>query len=250
LGFATKETAYRSRVCFGDFEAEGQPKEMPPVRVVLQNPKPSFFPAYTVDGRHYNEGFALRGRKRYWLKKATPVASEKANVDSTLKPLAEGTVFKGVIRFKNLHEDELGLLLWCLQLEKGCFQSVGMGKPYGYGRMALTITDLYTMDMKQLYDDGLFCNGGYKRENPSAYIACYDAYAVEKLPIINQESKPSVRNRSAVKDFFFMCRTLRDPATVGYMTLSEHSNCWVLPSVADIRTQKHGQTPTEKKQWR
>ena len=42
--------------------------------------------------------------------------------------MKKGTTFSGTIRFKNLKEDELGLLLWSLLLNDGCYQSIGMGK--------------------------------------------------------------------------------------------------------------------------
>lgn len=96
-----------------------------------------------VKGEHYSTtddknseqpGFQLRGYKLYWLKEAGAASTDKEKAASKLRPLPAGTVFSGVIRYRNLRPDELGLLLWALRLENGCFQSVGMGKPYGYGR--------------------------------------------------------------------------------------------------------------------
>lgn len=71
LGFARGQVAYRSRVSFGDFHLEGKVRELPPIRTVLSEPKPSYYPAYVVDGQHYNkDNFCLRGYKQYWLKEA------------------------------------------------------------------------------------------------------------------------------------------------------------------------------------
>jgi len=147
LGYACKESSFRSRLSFGNFPAQGEPKELAPIRTILGNPKTSYYPGYVVDGKHYNdENFRLRGYKHYWLKEVQKAPADKENVASTLRPLPAGTKFSGVIRFKNLRPEELGLLLWALRLEEGCCQTVGMGKPYGYGRMKLTIDELREYD--------------------------------------------------------------------------------------------------------
>ena len=134
LGYTNGMEAFRSRVSFGDFEALGAPTEMEQVDLILGEPKPSFYPGYVVGGRDYSStnNFELRGYKQYWLKEAGAPIPEKTNVASHMRPLPPKTEFQGVIRYKNLNEDELGLLLWALRLEDCCYQSVGMGKPYGY----------------------------------------------------------------------------------------------------------------------
>lgn len=54
LGYAEKERSRRSRVSFGDFPAQGEPKEQPLVKVILAAPKISYYPGYIKDGKHYN----------------------------------------------------------------------------------------------------------------------------------------------------------------------------------------------------
>jgi len=239
LGFAGETESYRSRVSFEDFEAVGDPRESGEIDVILGDPKPSFYPGYTVDGKHYNGEFALRGHKRYWLKDAAPEMPKKQNVAAKLRPLSAGTQFHGVIRYKNLHEDELGLLLWCLRLEEGCCQSIGMGKPYGFGRMELQITELVEFDMDALYGADTLCpdiRGGGAAER---YIDLYDAYAAEKLRVKKPKKKPSLRSLREVEDFFYLCKTIRKPEETAYMTLEEYkeSNRWggILPAVEEIR---------------
>lgn len=102
--------------------------------MILGEPKPSYYPGYVVGGKHYNhEDFRLRGYKQYWLKEVEATDDNgKPRAATTIRPLPRGTKFSGTIRYKNLTEAELGLLLWCLRLEKGCYQSVGMAKPYGF----------------------------------------------------------------------------------------------------------------------
>lgn len=257
LGFARQDGSYRSRVFFGDLAAQGSPTEMEPVCRVLGEPKPSWFAGYTKEGKHYNTensnaedsqntaGFALRGQKRYWLREqpVRPAASadRKENVESKLRPLPQGTVFRGVIRYKNLRPHELGLLLWSLRLEQGCFQSVGMGKPYGYGRMSLQIDRLLEYDLNTLYTA---LDAAPQPAGPDAveeYIRCYDAFAVQKLAIEAKKPKetPSIRERTEIKDLFFISSKVwpvSPDAPVNYMQLTDYQNLEdLLPEVKEFR---------------
>ena len=162
----------------------------------------------------------------------------KENVGSTLRPLPAGTVFRGVIRYKNLHPDELGLLLWALRLEDECYQSIGMGKPYGFGRMKLTIDRLLEYDVAALYSRDNLCKipVSEKQDSVDDYIKKYDRYACEQLHIRKPKKTPSVRSESVIKDFFYMRSTIRKPEETGYMELSEYKNTKdTLPSVQQLR---------------
>lgn len=242
LGFAGKEYSYRSRVSFGDFSVEGDPSEKPAIQTILGQPKPSWYAGYVEGGRHYNENeFYLRGFKLYWLKNAwaPPVAEGKEKVGSTLRPLPEGTVFRGVIRYKNLHPDELGLLLWALRLEEGCFQSIGMGKPYGFGRMKLRIDRLVEYDVSALYAPDSLCRLPVSGDQDSIerYIRGYDSFVCEALHIKKPSKKaPSAGSEDAIKDFFYMRSAVRARDEVSYMELPEYKNLTdELPTVRQIR---------------
>ena len=153
LGYATKKGSYRSRVSVGPLYAQSAPDPVAKgIPVVLAEPKPTFFAGYVQpkpngdpeeppQAQHYNKkGFRLRGIKQYWLKPAErPEKTGKDTVSTTLRPLPAGTVFSGTLRYRNLHPDELGLLLWCLRLDPGCRQNLGLGKPYGYGRVRIEL---------------------------------------------------------------------------------------------------------------
>ena len=58
---------------------------------------------------------------------------------SHLYPLDAGVRFNGKIRFYNVTEEELGMLLWGLLLEENSQQNIGKGKPYGYGRISVEL---------------------------------------------------------------------------------------------------------------
>lgn len=248
LGYTMEKGSLRSRVSFGDFPAHGSPKEQPLVTTILGNPKISYYPGYVVKGEHYSTtddknseqpGFQLRGYKLYWLKEAGAASTDKEKAASKLRPLPAGTVFSGVIRYRNLRPDELGLLLWALRLENGCFQSVGMGKPYGYGRMELTIDCLREFDLPAMYTlDGL-CRQAESSppEAVQKYIDTYDALAAKALYIKKPKKKPSVKTQDEIQDFFYLHSTVwKSSESVGYMDLQEYrNNRNPLPGTADFR---------------
>ena len=186
MGFAAKERSYRSRVSFGDLELCGEAVSDKEVSPPLMEPKPSFCAGYLLDGKDYtDDDFQLRGYKQYWLKDSLSLALRaKANVKSILRPLESGSRFSGVVRFRNLAEDELGLLLWSIRLDDGCFQNIGKGKPYGYGRIAVSIDRLVEYDFASRYTyDGLTGKPQQTAaEKISGYIEAYNRYAVGRLP--------------------------------------------------------------------
>ncbi|MBR1496558.1 MAG: TIGR03986 family CRISPR-associated RAMP protein [Oscillospiraceae bacterium] len=249
LGFAEKNRSYRSRVSVGDLPAEPGAKEMGSVSMILGNPKPGYYPGYVREGKDYTEDdFLLRGYKQYWLKEPqkTEVAAGKERVGTALRPLAPGARFRGVVRFRNLRAEELGLLLWCLRLEPGCFQTLGMGKPYGYGRMRAEITALRILDPAKLYGPDLGASP-WRDETPEigAYIDAYDLGAAQALYWKKPKKRPSLKTRPELEDFFFMKRSLRPAAEAGYMELKEYQNVRApLPATEDFRTRDAEQRQT------
>lgn len=243
LGFARGAESYRSRVSFGDFRLEGAAKKLPSIKTVLSEPKPSYYPGYVEEGKHYNEeDFRLRGYKQYWLKDAAASAlpEGKEKVGSTLCPLSKGSVFRGIIRYKNLTEDELGLLLWALRLDEGCFQTIGMGKSYGLGRMRVTISSLRELEPKSLYTPQGLC--GTSREAGAdaveQYIRAYDAYAAEMLHVKKPKKHPSLRSLNEIQDFFFLKQQVRPAEAVSYMGLTEYKKMRSpLETTQDVREQ-------------
>ena len=238
LGYVSKNSgSYRSRVSFGDFAADGEAYEMPLISMILGEPKPSYYPGYVVGGKHYNhEDFRLRGYKQYWLKELR-LTEGKDSVTAKLRPLPKGTRFNGILRYRNLTEDELGLLLWSLRLEDGCYQTIGMGKPCGLGRMKLTIKGLREYSPAELYCSGDF-NASTQTcgiETVNKYIEAYDTAAGKNI-----SKKPSpLHNRKELKDFFFMKRMIRPVEEASYMTLDEYRNIRSpLPTVQSIREEE------------
>ena len=237
LGWAGDKKSYRSRVSFGDFRVQGAVRKWDEVSVPPCEPRPSYFPSYVKDGKHYDEeGFLLRGYKQYWLKKEQRPATGRFS--TTLRPLSAGTKFTGVIRYKNLRPEELGLLLWSIRLEEGCYQSIGMGKPYGYGRVKVSIDALREFDIAGMYCPTSLCAAPAPAFAGAVqqYIDAYDAAAAKSIHLIVPKEKPSITSTGEIQDFFFLKRTIQPQDKVGYMSLPEHQNVGCpLPSVADFR---------------
>lgn len=243
LGYAGKNCAYRSRVSVGDFRLEGPGQVLPGIKTVLGGPKASFYPTYVAEGKNYNqEDFRLRGHKLYWHKeeaKADAPANGNERVATTLYPLDKGSVFHGVIRYRNLHPDELGLLLWCIRLEPGCFHGIGMGKPYGFGRVKATIRRLVEWDAEALYCPEGLAGAAGETSNPEdaieTYIRTYDRYVSAALNLKKPKKEPSLRGCPEIQDFFYLRGAIRGGEAVGYMAMPDFSMCSALPDVETER---------------
>ena len=243
-------TSYRSRVSFGDFEMQSKPEKRGTFKTVLGEPKPSYFPSYTVNGQHYSEDFRLRGFKQYWLKKANAPEppNDNENVPAIMRPMPEKSVFSGTIRFKNLKKDELGLLLWSLVLNDGCYQSIGMGKPYGFGRMSVRLDSLRLFDFTALYSASGFESAGRTAEC-KPFIQAYKQFMNDhKL-----KTAPEMDDRPEIKDFFYLKKTIReDTEMVDYLTIDQKKEpkrllfkdmYYPLPSVAELREEAEKDAP-------
>lgn len=167
MGFANENNAYKSRISIGDMRTIGKVEKCGySYRTVTASPKPSFFAGYLSAGDYdYNsETFNLRGYKQYWLQQE-PNVSEGNNVKqvSILHPLGIGTSFTGTIRYKNLRDDELGLLLWSITLQNDSLQQIGAGKAYGLGIFKISIEKLVEYESA----DKMYRSFGYKLPAPA-----------------------------------------------------------------------------------
>lgn len=246
----SSNTSYRSRVSFGDFEMQSEPEKRVTYKTVLGEPKPSYFPSYTVNGQHYSEDFRLRGFKQYWLKKANAPEppNDNENVPAIMRPMPEKSVFSGTIRFKNLKEDELGLLLWSLVLNDGCYQSIGMGKPYGFGRMSVKLDKLRLFDFAALYSASGFESAGRTAEC-KPFIQAYKQFMNDN----KSKTAPEMDDRPEIKDFFYLKKTIReDTEMVDYLTIDQKKEpkrllfkemYYPLPSVAELREEAEKDAP-------
>ena len=242
LGFSRGRLAYRSRVSFGDFAAEAGAREGAVVRMILGEPKPGYARAYL------DRNSRLRGFKQYWLKdtQKTDVPPGKEKVGTALCPLPAGTRFHGVVRFKNLSDAELGLLVWSLCLDEGCYQNVGMGKPYGYGRMSVRVERMVEFAPDDLYG-GSLCPAPSQKTDAALQKAvrdCISAYEREATAALSGAKKRPLREMPAIRDFLYMKSAVQEGGAFGYMDLREYKNTRApLPSVGEVRRAQSEQAP-------
>lgn len=170
--------SYRSRLSFQEAGVDETASEGEKVNAVLGEPKPTSYLDYLMGENGapatYRGDFSLRGMKQYWLHSKTAqsgLGNNKA-VGSEFYPYPKGTSFTGQIRFTNLSEEELGMLLWSLLLEQESQQNVGKGKPYGYGRIRISLKKLNVLDADALYGGDTLCLEPYQdqKEHCGEYV--------------------------------------------------------------------------------
>lgn len=183
----------------GNWQCGKQPKPIKETPTILAGPKPSYFPSYVRQptpngnsGQLSGNTYAtytpisgsdrpkelsrpeLRGWKRYPVGRQdnVPPAGEVSNeVKVCLRPLPEGTQFRSKVRFHNLRPIELGALLWALEWgakadDRANFcHRLGMGKPYGYGRVRIEAKDINPWPNDEQ---------NKKLLDKAGYIACFE----------------------------------------------------------------------------
>lgn len=162
------EKTFAGRVFFEDAllcESQGEVCMGVSSPKILSSPKPTTFQHYleqdeNADTKHYNtynSNGTIRGNKLYWHqsgnnwqeKDKNKIQKHKSQY-TEINPVKLGTRFKGRIRFENLRTEELGALLFAIDLPVGCCHKIGMGKPLGLGSIHIKPT-LFISDRKARY---------------------------------------------------------------------------------------------------
>lgn len=134
----------------------------------MSSPKPTYYPIYIrqngIKGEMKNEreesilyktlfdkDARLKGWKRYPIrkewKKNFEIPENQGNNITPFIPIKEGASFNCKIRFFNLKPEELGGLLYALDLPEKYYHSVGLAKPFGYGQIKVKCEDLKAMSV-------------------------------------------------------------------------------------------------------
>lgn len=165
--------------------------EEPIVPRILASPKPTTFQHYLVQMesgkkqlRHYNSSTpketVIRGHKLYWHKGdvTRQEFEEQAPVDegdtqhTEMRPVRSGVRFQCRTRFENVSAEELGALMWILDLgaDEDMRLKLGMGKPLGLGAVKVEyqvqLTDRAggSGRYSQLFDGGAWEEGRLSAE--------------------------------------------------------------------------------------
>lgn len=247
----------KGRVAVETSVADGVPREIDPVAVILASPKAQFYPAYvkqpahnnsTLAGRTYasytpvNGGEKLVGRPELAGRKRYPTGSQPGTVQANigemhtiLHPLDAGTAFIGRVRFHNLRPIELGALIWALRLwspEWGkrpeLRHKLGMAKPLGLGEVTIDITGAHIEKNQPVNGARAYVARGMDQtavETAEKYADSFAAYMAESYEAEKKKgSNASVTWRSCEQIELLLAMAdpkLADPNTLGYMELIE-----------------------------
>jgi CRISPR/Cas system CSM-associated protein Csm3 (group 7 of RAMP superfamily) len=201
------EKHHASRVCFEDALIEGNYQDclLPEKDLsILLSPKPTTFQHYLEQPngsrtskeklKHWNSNTNIRGYKLYWHRN-TPQTGEKGwsvlskdnkKLENPAKVVKPGYLFKSKIRFENLTEEELGSLLFVLNLPENHYHKLGMGKPHGLGSVRTT-TKLFVKEFNEkknpytaLFNDNQWHISQVEKENV-AYIDAFNQYVLDNI---------------------------------------------------------------------
>lgn len=173
------------------------------------------------DSQFGAQSVSVRGRKFYWHHpdhstdaKATygleephieAHSGEETNQNVTAQLLPAGNEFTFEVDFENLSLDELGLLIWVLELEDGLQHKLGMGKPIGLGSVKIEVTGLVTQtlayedpfDPEETSDDA----GDLRRQATAAFLgselkspcALADLRQILRFGLLDDAHRPAYR---------------------------------------------------------
>ncbi len=248
MNFAGNKYSYKSRVSFEDAVADknAEVDKESTMEMLLAEPKPTSYNLYLKQDINkgkkeldiYNGDFEIRGIKQYWMKNyiEKPDVGTAEGMIFRIYPLKEGTVFSGRIHFKNLEEDELGLLLWALKLEDNCYQNIGLAKPYGFGRVKISDIALKIENLERKY--GEFCFDFMDDADVDYYIDFYkNTFSRKYLGNANIDKQKSIEELMCIKSTLV---DSKDSNWYRYMklrhdgrNLKEFSEKRVLPSILE-----------------
>lgn len=132
----------------------------------------------------------LRGRKFYYhhppynnLQRYCCNPNEtSAELYSRAKPVLANNTFRFQVQFRNLSEFELGLLIYCLELEGNLKHKLGMGKSIGFGTVKITIDSLKVEEnSKAKYLDFEASEPLEKQANRSNYVTTFKNQVTQLL---------------------------------------------------------------------
>lgn len=249
FGYIADESSYKSRVYVENAEIVKETGLSTEWNGVLAEPKASSYLDYLKqvenEQKTYNsDEFEIRGIKQYWLKKGEIPYGEcgESNAVSGFQPLKKGAEFQGTIHYKNLTEDELGLLLWSLRLEDSSEQNIGKAKAYGYGRIKISDITVSSFDFEKMYSDELnFDPYQEKEKTVNEYV---DIYKAE----IGKHIGKDIMDTEFVKAFLIMKNSgkIPDNGKTSYMPIGMYKNRMEpLPTPESVLNGKKDRVPRQ-----
>ena len=216
----------------------------------LGEPHPSLTRFYLENNGTYDKNFKIRGRKFYWhhqdkieagknysnyLKTISDPAPSTTN--STIWFLEPEQNFEFEVTFKDLTDEELGILIYSLELEQDLLHKFGKAKAFGLGSCEIKITDCL-LESSEKY---------------SSFIKAYEKIDKEKyLKIAKDKYKLDTTERKEIKELKAILKSTNNldfkkssyPEETGRLPgantvnwFMNHKGC-VLPTILDYQKKK------------
>jgi hypothetical protein len=145
-----KKKSLKGRVNFSHFKAIKNIEVLPARTEILGTPRASYYPIYVKQNGELfttfmDSDFSIVGRKRYPIHNTNKVQQTEdtgnSNVGVKFRPLKEGVVFRGKLRYHNLKKAELGAILSALTFHDtpNTYHNIGLAKSLGYGKLDIKI---------------------------------------------------------------------------------------------------------------
>ena len=241
FGYADKDASFKSRVSFSEAIVwDESVRETGPKAYILGGPKASSYLDYlkqneNKDTATYNDDDSeLRGVKQYWLReKAVTMeavikdSNDNEKVLSKFTAVPQGAVFEGTVRFHNLTKEELGLLIFSLELHRGeSRQNIGKAKAFGYGAFEASIEKIERYDAEKAYSFDEFALNPYS-DVTAEKNDITNSFKSMILNWYNQRFNKSFKNIEQapnIRDLFTMKSVIIPDDDIRYMKLDEYSS--------------------------
>ena len=227
FGYVKGSEALKGRLLF-EHSFINNAKEENSQTFILGSPKPTYYPFYLKQDdpvklhTYFSDQTQLSGRKRYLIHQNAVAGKEKpSKVTKTFIPLAANTKFSTKIHFHNLRDFELGALIaaitFCNQ-HSSCFHSLGIAKPFGYGKLRvnnfsvkLTMGENHENDYYHAFIERICTRLHFTNEQDYLKSISYlfkiangsnHSQKVIRYPIMNAKEFESIKNlKLSLKDF-------------------------------------------------
>ena len=212
-------TSYMGRVFIADAKCSEKKEKLSEVITMkpLGEPHPSLARFYLTKGSYDDANVSIRGRKFYWhhsdkikagenYKKYLDsiTTDERAKYNSSLSFLKPNNIFEFEVEFKNLTEEELGVLIYSLELEDGMLHKFGKAKAFGFGSSKIEIKELLLKSQDRYKSFAI----SYEKEDKNIYkdiakeiYVCENKEEIKELKAILAEKNSLDFSKSPFPEF-------------------------------------------------
>lgn len=220
---------------------------------LLLGPNPTTFQHYLEQDstnikrlKHYNSDTPIRGNKFYWHKSGTKWEKEnqnefKENIETKINPLKPNKTFEFRIRYENLTSNELGALLFVMNLPNGCAHKIGMGKPLGLGTVEIKPTLFITnrkMRYSTLFDisksEWVIAENKCNSDDIKKYMSDFEGHMLKNIDTKERGTATSLWETYRLRQLKIMLDVkkgikLEEGTKIEYMALQDFRDRNVLP---------------------